>query len=104
MEKLIDINEKVKIDAEACIKRFRIALSYDIMGYNIRHKQILTDEDNYKLTKDACFLAMEHLNLQRLGYFNRYGDLDSKHAKKKFNYYDKMYKEVAKIRNKTKLK
>ena len=72
METLIDINKKVKQDAETCIRRFRIALSYDIMGYSIRPKQTLTEEDNYKLTKDACFLAMEHLNFQRIGYFNRY--------------------------------
>jgi len=104
METLIDINKKVKTDAEACIRRFRIALSYDIMGYSIRPEQTLTEEDDYKLTKDACFLAMEHLNFQRQGYFNRYGELDSKHAKKKFNYYDKMYKEVVKIRKKTKIK
>ena len=104
METLIDINKKAKQDAEACIRRFRNALSYDIMGYSIRPKHIPTAEDDYKLTKDACFLAMEHLNFQRLGYFNRYGELDSKHAKKKFNYYDKIYKEVVKIRSKTKIK
>lgn len=104
METLIDINKKVKEDAEACIRRFRNVLSYDLMGYSIRPKHVPTDEDDYKLTKDACLLAMEHLNLKRLGYFNRYGELDSKHAKKQFNYYDKIYKEVFKIRNKTKLK
>ena len=47
METLIDINKKVKEDAEACIRRFRNVLSYDLMGYSIRPKHVPTEEDDY---------------------------------------------------------
>lgn len=91
-------NKRIKEEAEAYVKRFKNVLSYDIMGYSIKPTVYPTDEDNYKLTKDACFLAMEHLNYKRLGYFNLHGDLENKDAKKKFQWYDRVYDQVVKIK------
>ena len=91
-------NKRAKEQAESYIKRFKDILSCDMMGYGIRPSVYPSDEDNYKLTKDACFLAMEHLNYKILGYFNLHGELENKYAKKKFQWYDKVYNQVVKIR------
>jgi hypothetical protein len=102
MKTIKEKNEIAKEEAEGYIGRFKDVLSCDIMGYGIRPKVYPSNEDNYKLTKDACFLAMEHLNLKRLGCFNTYGEFENKYDKKKFQYYDRIYNQVVKIRKQVK--
>ncbi len=102
MKTIKEKNKIAKEEAESYIERFKDVLSCDMMGYSVRPKVFPSNEDTYKLIKDACFLAMEHLNLKRLGCFDIYGDFENKYAKKKFQYYDKIYNQVVKIRKQVK--